>query len=109
MLVLWYLELAGHQLGLLINKTWSCLPLVEPHGILDEQQSLLRQKRRAQCGGKVEVVQEHSDHLRVVCNVHRFSILRAVDPWQHSPSRPPSLAQAASAHVVSARQAAMFI
>lgn len=48
-----------------------CLPLIEPDGILDEQQSFLRQERRAQCGGEVELVQEHSDHLRVVCNIHQ--------------------------------------
>jgi hypothetical protein len=46
------------------------IPLIESNSILDEQQSLLRQKRRAQCGGEIELVQEHSDHLRVLCNVH---------------------------------------
>jgi hypothetical protein len=39
---------------------------------LHEQQSLLRQERRAQCGGEIELVQEHSDHLRVVCTIHCY-------------------------------------
>ena len=39
------------------------VPLVEPYSILDKKQRLLRQERRAQCGGEVELVQEHSDYL----------------------------------------------
>jgi hypothetical protein len=50
------------------------VPLIEPDGILDKQQSFLRQERRAQCGSEVELVQGHSDHLRVMCNIHRCVI-----------------------------------
>jgi hypothetical protein len=72
MLVLWYLELAMCELlAAAIGWTGGCVPLIEPHGILDEQQSLLRQERRAQCGCEIELVQEHSDHQRV-CNIHRY-------------------------------------
>jgi len=39
---------------------------------LYEEQRLLLQERRAQCGGEVEMVQEHSDHLQLA--VYR--------PWQ---------------------------
>ena len=45
------------------------IPLIEPHGILYKKERLLGQKRRAQGGGEVEVVQEHSDHLRVAVAV----------------------------------------
>lgn len=41
------------------------IPLIESDGILDKQQRLLRQERRAQCGSEIELVQEHSGHLRV--------------------------------------------
>lgn len=38
------------------------LPLIETHGILHKQKRLLWQERRAQGGGQVELVQEHSGH-----------------------------------------------
>ena len=41
------------------------VPLIEPYGVLDEKQRLLRQERRAQCGCEVELMQEHSDHSQV--------------------------------------------
>jgi hypothetical protein len=72
MLVLRYLELPVRDSLAVANvQKGGCLPLVEPHGVLHEQQSLLRQERRAQCGGEIELVQEHSDHLRVVCTIAR--------------------------------------
>jgi hypothetical protein len=72
MLVLRYLELpAQDSLARANVQRTRCLPLIEPYSILDEQQSLLRQERRAQCGGEIELVQEHSGHLRVVCTIAR--------------------------------------
>lgn len=38
------------------------VPLIKPHGILHKKERLLGQKRRAQGGGEVEMVQEHSEH-----------------------------------------------
>jgi hypothetical protein len=73
MLVLRYLELAARDSLAVANvQRARCLPLIEPHGILHEQQSLLRQERRAQCGGEIELVQEHSGHPRVVCTIPRY-------------------------------------
>lgn len=52
------------------GREHSSVPLVEPHGILHKKQRLLRQERRAQGGGQVQVVQEHSGHVLVFghCN-----------------------------------------
>jgi hypothetical protein len=82
MLILRYLELARHDLSVEDSiYTRDCLPLIETNGVLHKQQCLLRQERRAQCGGEIELVQEHSDHLRVVCNGH---CLLAFEPFtQH--------------------------
>lgn len=46
------------------------VPLIQPDGVLDEEERLLRQERRAQCGSEVELMQEHSDHLQIkICEV----------------------------------------
>jgi hypothetical protein len=68
-LVLGDLEFAvdrGSVVGSEQRQRAAHVPLIEPHGILYKKERLLGQERRAQGGGEVEMVQEHSDHLRVV-------------------------------------------
>jgi hypothetical protein len=110
MLVLWYLEFAMCSLSIGdIMDMQDCLPLIETNGILYEQQCLLRQERRAQCGGEIELVQEHSDHLRVECNGHirwhSDHFLTTAVPKPTIVTCILSLTKKDSGHVASLRQA----